>query len=138
MSSSPEHEEDPDSRLSKITSFALLNPIKFVALLTLLVTGAVPVVAFLLYAAGTIVCTIIAAIVLDLTLLAFGVFGLAVALCFAGCITGGVAALFSVVYFGYRAAVESISRAKARLTPSTVTSSADTSSEGDETFDKNK
>jgi hypothetical protein len=42
-----------------------------------------------------------------------------------------------VVYVAYRAAVESFKGAKARLTPSTVTSS-DTSSEDDATFDKNK
>jgi hypothetical protein len=126
-----------ESRLSKIILFAQQSPIKFVALVTLLVTGAVPVGAFLLYAAGTVACTIIAAVVLDLSLLVFGVFCLALALCFAGCITGGVAGLFAVVYVAYRAAVESFKGAKARLTPSTVTSS-DTSSEDDATFDKNK
>ena len=130
-------DESDSSRLSKIIHFAQSSPIKFVALLTLLVTGAVPVGAFLLYAAGTIVCTLIAAVVLDLSLLAFGVFVLALALCFAGCITGGVAGLFTVFYFTYRAAVCSLKNARARLTPSTDTSPS-TSSEDDETFDKNK
>ena len=125
-------------RLNQLIQFAKQNPIKFVALSCFVVTGAVPVGAFLLYATGTVVCTLVAAIVLDLTLLALGVFGLATALCFVGCITGGVAGLFSLVYLGYRAAVGSLNRAKATLTPSTVTPSPGTNSEGEETLDKNK
>ena len=136
MSSSAD--ESDSSRLSKLIHFAQNSPIKFVALLTLLVTGAVPVGAFLLYAAGTIVCTVIAAVVLDLSLLVFGVFGLALALCFAGCITAGVAGLFAVVYFAYTVAVGSLKSARARLTPSNDTSTPGTSSEDDESFDKNK
>lgn len=125
-------------RLNQLVQFAKQNPVKFVALSCFVVTGAVPVGAFLLYATGTVVCTVVAAIVLDLALLAVGVFGLATALCFVGCITGGVAALFSLVYLGYKAAVGSLNRAKASLTPSTVTPSPGTNSEGEETLDKNK
>lgn len=138
MSSTTEREAYLGDRLSKVVRFAQQNPIKFVALLSLLVTGALPVGAFLLYATGTVVCTVVAAIVLDLALLAFGVFGLALALCVVGCITGGVAGLFSVVYFSYKAAVGSLNKAKARLTPSTIASSSGTNSEGDEIFDKDK
>ena len=128
--------ETTADRVSKIVQYALQNPIKFVALLSLAVTGAVPVVAFLLYVAGTVVCTVVAAVVLDLALLALGVFGLALALCFVCCISGGVVGLFSLVYFGYRAAVGGLNRARANLTPATV-GGGTTSSEGDEAF-KNK
>ena len=136
MSSSAD--ESDSSRLSKLIHFAQNSPIKFVALLTLLVTGAVPVGAFLLYAAGTVVCTVLAAVILDLCLLVFGVFGLALALCFAGCISAGVAGLFAMVYFAYTVAGRSLKSARARLTTSNDTSSSGTSSEDEESFDKNK
>lgn len=125
-------------RLNTLVHFAKQSPIKFVAVSCFVVTGAVPVGAFLLYATGTVVGTLVAAIVLNLALLALGVFGLVLALCFVGCITGGVTGLFSLVYFGYKAAVGSLNKAKASLTPSTVTPSPATNSEGEETFDKSK
>ena len=125
---------------TSLTSYAMQSPVKFVALATLALTGAVPVGVFLLYAAGTVVGTAIAALVLDLALLTFGVFGLAVGLCFAACISCGVAGVFSAAYFGYRAAVGSLKRARTRLSPSTVaaSSSSGTTSEEGETFDKEK
>ena len=125
--------------LSAAVQYALHNPVKFVALASLVVTGAVPLGVFLLYAAGTVVCTVVAAIVLDLALLTFGVFGLVLALCFALCISGCVAGLFSVVYLGYKAAVGSVNQARTRLTPSTLAPSSLASEDAaEETFDKTK
>ena len=139
---------DPGDWQSRMLHFATQNPIKFVAVLSMAVTGVVPVGVFLLYAAGTVVCTLVAAVVLDVALLACGVFVLALALCCVGCITGGVAGIFSVVYFGYKAATGSVRKAKARLAPSTITPSshpppsssspAPTDLDADEAFDKNK
>ena len=138
MSSTASPDETRSRTLGEAVQYALQNPVKFVALATLIVTGAVPLGAFVLYAAGTVVCTAIAAIVLDLALLTFGAFGLALALCFALCISGGVAGLFSVVYFGYRAALGSVNQARARLAPSTVASSSLASEDAGEAFDKSK
>lgn len=129
---------------ARAAHFASQHPIKFVAILSLVATGAVPAVAFLLYAAGTVVCTLIAAVVLDLILLAFGVCGLALAMCFVACVTGGVVGVFSALYFGYKATVKSLREAKGRLAPSTLVPSSNPSSQQppesqtDEPFDKNK
>lgn len=137
-------ESDSKDWPAKLAHFASQHPIKFVAIVSLIATGAVPAVAFLLYAAGTIVCTLIAAVVLDLVLLAFGVFGLALALCFVACITGGVVGIFSALYFGYKATTRSLREAKGRLAPSTLVPSTNPSSQQpsesqtDEPFDKNK
>ena len=137
MSSSSPYETAGGGSLNAVARYALRNPVKFVALATLTVTGAVPLGVFLLYAGATVVCTVVAAIALDLALLTLGVFLLAVALCFALCISGGVAGLFSVVYFACRIAAGGVNQARrTRLVPSTV---APSSSEGDgETFDKHK
>ena len=124
------------NQVNSITQYAAQNPVKFVAIASLVVTGAVPVGAFFLYAVGTVLCTLIAAIVLDLTLLAFGVFGLLLALCFVGCISGGVVGLFSLVYFAYRAAVGSLNHARTRLTPQSSPPSP--SPDDEESYDKNK
>ena len=137
MSSSPGEAD----RLSRLIHYAARNPIAAVGLLSLVVTGAIPVGAFLVYAIVAVVCTVVAAIVLDLALLALGVFCLLLALCVAGCISGGVTLAFSGVYVGYRATVGGLNRAKATLTPATVSSDsapAPTSSDGDEEIDKNK
>ena len=125
--------------LASLLHHALENPVKFVALATLAVTAAVPVFAFTVYAAGTVVCTAIAAIVLDLALLTLGACGLALGLCFATCISVGVAGLFWAGYVGYRAAVGGVSRARTRLYPSTIASSSgEPVTEVEETFDKDK
>lgn len=134
--SSPSSDETR-SILAPAVDYAFRNPVKFVALATLVLTGAVPVGVFLVYAAGTVACTVVAAVVLDFALLTLGVFVLAVALCFALCISGGVAGLFSVVYFGYRAALGSVNQARTRLAPSTVAASR-LPSEDSDTFDKSK
>lgn len=122
--------------MNSITHYAAQNPIKFVAIVSVVVTGAIPVGAFFLYVVGTVLCTLIAAIVLDLTLLAFGVFGLLLSLCFVGCISGCVAGVFSLVYFGYRAAVGSLNHARTRLAPQNFPPSP--SPDEEETYDKNK
>ena len=108
----------------KMLHFAARNPIKFVALASVAVTGAIPVVCFLLYAVGTVLCTLIAAVVLDVALLAVGVFGLAVALCFVGCFSACAAGIFSVLFLGYQTAKGGWSKARSSLAPCTVTPSS--------------
>lgn len=139
MSSSTDAEAH--GRFSRLIHYAMQNPIASVALLSLVVTGAVPVGAFLIYAVGTIVCTVVAAIVLDLALLGLGVFFLVLALCVVGCISGGAAVAFSGVYVVYRATMGGLSKAKATLAPATIspdTARRHSNSEGDEECDKNK
>ena len=115
---------DSDNYREKMLQFASHNPVKFVALVSVAVTGAIPVVCFLLYAVGTVLCTLVAAVVLDIALLSVGVFGLALALCFAGCFAACVAGVFSVVFLGYKTARVGWSKPRGHLVPSTVTATA--------------
>lgn len=129
--------------LSAIVQYAVQYPVRFVTLVALVVTGSVPVVAFLFYAAGVIIGTIVAALVLDLALLIFGIFCLAVALCFSFCVSAGMAGIFSAVYLGYRATVGGVKQARTRLAPpvppTTLTPSSSPTPDSDgETFDKHK
>ena len=132
---------DAQNWSAEVTRFASHHPVKFVAVASLLATGALPILAFLLYALGTVSFTLIAAVVLDLVLLALGACGLALALCFVGCATGSIVGCFSLLYFAYTATVGGLREAKARLAPSTVvpsSSSPPAEAQTDESVDKNK
>lgn len=97
---------------SKMMAYARENPVKFVALGSFSVMGAIPVLAFSAYSVATLLASIIGAVVVELFLLAVGITGLTFVLLFVTCISVCVTSLFGALYFTYRAASSTLSKTK--------------------------
>lgn len=104
-----------DPRWNKLVLYAKENPVKFVAVGSFCVLGAIPLLAFLAYGVSTLIATIVGAIIVELFLLAVGITGLAFILFFATCIAVCATSVFAAVYFSYRAASSTLSKTKSRF-----------------------
>ena len=101
-------------------SYAGDNPVKFVALSTFTLVGAIPVLAFTAYCVASLVACIIGAVVVEIFLLALGITGLTFVLFFVTCISLCVTSVFGALLFAYQAVSSTMSKTKGmrfRLAP---------------------
>lgn len=93
---------------AKIIAYAKQNPIKFTALASFLILGAIPIFAFLGYSATAVIISCIVAIVVDLFIISIGAIGLSFVLFFVTCMTVCATSVFAGFYFTYRIATGTI------------------------------
>jgi arginine exporter protein ArgO len=84
--------------------YAKENPVKFVAISSFLVLGAIPLVAFLGYSAVAVIASCIVAVIVDLFVISIGAIGLSFVLFVATCMTVCATSVFAGFYFTYRMA----------------------------------
>ncbi len=97
---------------NRIMQYANDNPVKFAALSSFCILGAVPLVAFLAYSVATIIASLVGAVVIELVLLAVGITVLAFVLFFVTCISVCITSVFAAVYFTYKAASTTLHKGK--------------------------
>ena len=96
----------------------MANPLKFVAISTLAACSSIPIIAFLCFAVGTLIATVIAGVIWEMLLLFLGILGLAAALSVALCLSMCVTAAAAVVYAFLQVTKTSLGLAKT-VVPST-------------------
>lgn len=112
---SPWLEQD---RGKKLKQYAMANPLKFVAISTFTACSFIPILAFLCFAVGTLIATIIAGVLWELFVLFLGVLALAAVLSVVICLSTCITAAAAVVYGFLQVTKTSLGMAKA-VVPST-------------------
>ena len=125
--------ESTDNDVStRLLQFGRSNPVQFVAVAAFAVMAGIPVAIFLAYAIGTLIASLVGALVLEVVLLFGGVVVLGIALFVVVSLTACTTAIFASLYYAYRATVYAVDKRKR------VTSVQLPSSESAETDPKNK
>lgn len=90
----------------------MTNPLKFVAFSTFTACSFIPIFAFLCFALGTLLATVIAGVIWEVFLLFLGLLALAAALSVAICLSTCVTAAAAVVYAFLQITKSSVGLAK--------------------------
>ena len=93
-------------------AYASDNPVKFAALGTFILLGAIPFLTFTTYCVATLVICTIGALAVEIFLLALGITGLTFVLFFVTCASVCVTSLFGALLFAYHVASSAMSKAK--------------------------
>lgn len=121
----------PDTNmLKRLQQFGRSNPVQFVAVTAFAVMAGIPVATFLAYAIGTLIASLIGALVLEVVLLFGGIMVLGIALFVVVSLTACITAIFASVYYAYRATVYAVDKRKrvrvVQLPTTDITGAAET------------
>ena len=117
---------------TRLLQFGRSNPVQFVAVAAFAAMAGIPVAVFLAYAIGTLLASLVGALVLEVVLLFGGIVVLGIALFVVLSLTACITAIFASLYYAYRATAYAVDKGK------WVRSTQLLSSEGAETGAKNK
>lgn len=100
------------SMSERLQQFGRSNPVQFVAVAAFAVMAGIPVATFLAYAIGTLIASLVGALVLEVVLLFGGIMVLGIALFVVVSLTACITAIFASIYYAYRATIYAVDKGK--------------------------
>ena len=105
--------EPTDTNMSeRLQQFGRSNPVQFVAVAAFAVMAGIPVATFLAYAIGTLIASLVGALVLEVVLLFGGIMVLGIALFVVVSLTACITAIFASIYYAYKATIYAVDKGK--------------------------